>query len=81
MITMMKVTEIEAKNAVDGISAGFDVLFNVEDVKIEKNEVRLKFAYAAEYKGNAGSAESQATKGNANAGHIMIKGEIKDSIT
>ncbi len=54
MITAMRVTEIEAKKEKMDQSMGFDVTFNVENVDINKDEVKLKFVYTASYKGNAG---------------------------
>ncbi len=62
MITRMTISEIEAKKNVSGPVKGFDVMFNGEDVKVEKDEVKIKYAYSANYKGNAG--------------HIKIKGEL-----
>lgn len=61
MITMMKVNEIEAKKGEDTKVSGFDVVFNLENVLINKDEVQIKFVYTANYKTN---------------GRIRIKGEL-----
>ncbi len=62
MITRITISELEAKKNTDARSAGFEVLFNVEDVKIEGDLVKVKYVYTANYRGNAG--------------HIRIKGEL-----
>lgn len=54
MITRMRITEIEAKKTGDVKTQGFEVLFNLEDVSVDKDEVRVKFAYTADYKGGEG---------------------------
>lgn len=65
MITMMKVTEIEAKEGDENNNnLGFDVLFNLENVVVNKDEVQIKFVYTVNYKSN---------------GHIRVKGELTAS--
>ncbi len=54
MITRMRVAEIEAKRNEGMPVKGFDVLFNVEDVKVEQDTVKIRFLYTANYKDNAG---------------------------
>lgn len=62
MITSMRVVEIEAKRGANVQPKGFDVGFNMEDVAVEKDEVKIKFSYTAEYKESGG--------------YIKIKGEL-----
>lgn len=62
MITRMTINDIEAKKTPGKNNRGFDVLFNLEDVKVEGDEVRIKYIYTANYKENAG--------------HIRLRGEL-----
>lgn len=62
MITKMSITEIEAKKNLGKRAKGFDVTFTLEDIKIAKEEVRIKFSYKTSYKEDAG--------------HILIRGEL-----
>ncbi|MFA5077213.1 MAG: hypothetical protein WC488_02190 [Candidatus Micrarchaeia archaeon] len=50
MITSLKITEVDAKRGAGTPSGGFEVMFNIEDVKVEKDEVRIVFLYNAKYK-------------------------------
>lgn len=62
MITSIRMTEIIAKRGEAPGAQGFEVLFNVEDAKVQKSEVRIKFNYTANYKGSDSA--------------VQIKGEI-----
>ena len=54
MITKIRINEITVKRPEDAKNAGFDVLFNVEGIKVNGAEVIINYAYAASYKGNGG---------------------------
>jgi hypothetical protein len=54
MITGMKITEVEAKKGTDGPVPNFDALFDFEDVKVNKDEVTLRFVYTAKYSDSGG---------------------------
>lgn len=57
MITRMRITEIHAQRLEDAQGSGFEVLFNVEDVKIDGNDMKIKFAYLAKYAADSGSIQ------------------------
>ncbi|MDD5337326.1 MAG: hypothetical protein PHS02_02480 [Candidatus ainarchaeum sp.] len=62
MITSLKVTEIDAKRGTSAQGGGFEVMFNIEDVKVEKEDVKIAFVYTAKYKEGEG--------------YIKLKGEM-----
>lgn len=63
MIISIRITEIDAKrNKFDVSIPGFEVLFNVEDVKVENDLVKVKYVYTANYRDDIG--------------YISLKGEL-----
>lgn len=54
MITGVKINEVQAKKMGDEPVPNFDALFDFEEVKVNKDEITLKFVYTAKY-GDSGS--------------------------
>lgn len=62
MITRIRITDIDAKRVPEQRVQGFDVRFNIEKSEVVNDEIRVRFAYEANYKGGSG--------------HIRLKGEL-----
>lgn len=62
MITRIRINEVDAKRVPEKKVQGFDVRFNIDKTEVVNDEIRVNFAYEANYKGDSG--------------HIKLRGEI-----